>query len=578
MTPTKDVPDPAALIGSRAVINAASGGGKTYALRRILEETHGAMQHLVLDVEDELFTLRERFDYVLIGGEGADAPLAEETAGAMALSLLELGVSAILQLNDVGGLDAQRRIVGAFVAGLMRAPRAHWHPVLVTLDESHRYCPQSAPVPSSEPLINLATAGRKRGFGALFATQRLSALSKDILGQCPNRIMGRVDQALDQRAAAELLGFRPSSEEAKGLMRLRHEFWVVGPAFAPEPRLHRFAPSVTTHLQAGSRDVPTPPTPERVRAMLGRLAELATPPVDAAGTAAGGRGGASEGRRRASGEAAAATKGEADATALAAARAEGVAIGRKQGDLEGYARGIADGGRAALEELRPAVDKMFDGVMAGIALRKQNAPALNSSPSDEGEKMSAEPRPAAVVGAAALAAAGRPGDVPIASGPRFGKPHRRILDALAWFEAAGIAAPTRDQLGWCAGYRADTGHFGNLLSDLVGAGLIERRSGLLALTAAGRVQAQAPAGQVTPAVMVSRIMAKIDAPARKLLDALAKAYPRPMARDALAEATGYRADTGHFGNLIGELTVPGIAVRVGRGELRLEDWVMLKQG
>ena len=65
----------------------------------------------------------------------SDAPVAEETAGTLAVSLLELGVSAILQLNDCGGLDAQRRIIGAFVAGLMRAPRALWHPVLVTLDE-----------------------------------------------------------------------------------------------------------------------------------------------------------------------------------------------------------------------------------------------------------------------------------------------------------------------------------------------------------------------------------------------------------------------------------------------------------
>src|SRR5580700_9652481 len=63
-TPTIDVPFPRELIGSRAIIQGASGAGKTYAIRRILESTHGRMQHFVLDVEDELFTLRERFDYV----------------------------------------------------------------------------------------------------------------------------------------------------------------------------------------------------------------------------------------------------------------------------------------------------------------------------------------------------------------------------------------------------------------------------------------------------------------------------------------------------------------------------------
>ena len=277
LTEKSDVPFPKELIGSRAVIQGASGAGKTYAIRRILETTHGRMQHIVFDVEDELFTLRERFDYVLIGGDGADAPLSEDTAGELAITLLELGVSAILQLNDFG-LAGQRRVIARFLAGLMKAPRPLWHPVLITLDEAHRYAPQSAPVESSEAIVNLATAGRKRGFGALFATQRLSQLSKDVLGQCPNRIMGRVDQALDRRVAADTLGFSASSVEAQSLMQLSHEFWVVGPAFAPQPRRMRFSPAVTTHLSAGHDNVPPPPTPEKLRALLGRLNKIAAEP------------------------------------------------------------------------------------------------------------------------------------------------------------------------------------------------------------------------------------------------------------------------------------------------------------
>jgi hypothetical protein len=139
MPPAKDIAHPEELIGSRAIINGASGAGKSYVLRRLLEQTHGHMQHLVLDVEDELFTLRERYDYVLIGGDGADAPITEETARQLARTLLELGVSAILQLNDLG-LGGQRRLIGEFISGLMAAPKSLWHPTLVTLDEAHRYC------------------------------------------------------------------------------------------------------------------------------------------------------------------------------------------------------------------------------------------------------------------------------------------------------------------------------------------------------------------------------------------------------------------------------------------------------
>lgn len=73
-----DIACPDELIGSRVVIQGASGAGKTFAIRRILEETYGRMQHFVLDVEDEMHTLRERFDYALIGGESADAPITAE--------------------------------------------------------------------------------------------------------------------------------------------------------------------------------------------------------------------------------------------------------------------------------------------------------------------------------------------------------------------------------------------------------------------------------------------------------------------------------------------------------------------
>jgi hypothetical protein len=41
----------------------------------------------VFDVEDELFTLRERFDYVLIGGDGTDARLSEDPTDELAVTL-----------------------------------------------------------------------------------------------------------------------------------------------------------------------------------------------------------------------------------------------------------------------------------------------------------------------------------------------------------------------------------------------------------------------------------------------------------------------------------------------------------
>lgn len=60
------------LVDTRLLVQANSGGGKSWLLRRILEQTHGQVQHLVIDPEGEFASLRERFDYVLAAKHGGD--------------------------------------------------------------------------------------------------------------------------------------------------------------------------------------------------------------------------------------------------------------------------------------------------------------------------------------------------------------------------------------------------------------------------------------------------------------------------------------------------------------------------
>ena len=58
------------LLETRLLIQANSGGGKSYLIRKILEVTHGRVQQIVLDLEGEFATLREKYDYILAGKEG----------------------------------------------------------------------------------------------------------------------------------------------------------------------------------------------------------------------------------------------------------------------------------------------------------------------------------------------------------------------------------------------------------------------------------------------------------------------------------------------------------------------------
>jgi hypothetical protein len=66
-TVTIDLP---ALIETRAIIQANSGGGKSWAIRRILEQSHGKVQQMVIDVEGSFRSLREQEEYAALSEGG----------------------------------------------------------------------------------------------------------------------------------------------------------------------------------------------------------------------------------------------------------------------------------------------------------------------------------------------------------------------------------------------------------------------------------------------------------------------------------------------------------------------------
>src|SRR5690349_2082364 len=83
-----------ALIDGRLEVDARSGAGKSHALRLLLEQTHGKVQQLVIDLEGEFVSLREKFDYVICAPTGGDADAHPGTAALLARRLLENNASA----------------------------------------------------------------------------------------------------------------------------------------------------------------------------------------------------------------------------------------------------------------------------------------------------------------------------------------------------------------------------------------------------------------------------------------------------------------------------------------------------
>lgn len=327
--------------GQRSLLQGASGSGKSNGARVLLEATYGKFQQLILDVEDEFHTLRtaER-EYAIIGGDHGDAPLSKtQDASDLALTLLKVGVSTVLQIGD-WTLEEKRAFVGRFVAGMMRAKSDLWHPTIVMLDEAHLFCPQMGVTAANESVTHLATAGRKRGFGAIFATQRLSLINKDVLGQCENKFLGRVEQSADRRAVADLLGFGPRSSEAVDMQAFKPgEFYVVGPALAATPVRDRLFKAATEAPKPGSTVLPSA-TPAAIQRALAQLVEAskAPAPVDSKSSIVR----------------------VAEPSEIAAAEKRGHARGHGEGYAKGLEVGHRNGYAAGAEDIRTALEEFLD--------------------------------------------------------------------------------------------------------------------------------------------------------------------------------------------------------------------------
>jgi uncharacterized protein len=148
------------LIETRLLISANSGGGKSYLIRKILEESHGKVQQIVIDLEGEFATLREQYDYLLVGKEG-EIPVKIQTADLLAKKVLELNVSTIIDLSEL--LHHERiTFVKRFLDSMINSPKELWHSCIVVVDEAHIFCPEKTKSESASAVIDLMTRGRKR--------------------------------------------------------------------------------------------------------------------------------------------------------------------------------------------------------------------------------------------------------------------------------------------------------------------------------------------------------------------------------------------------------------------------------
>ncbi len=271
------------LIEGRLLLQANSGGGKSHTLRRLLEQTAGACQQIVIDPEGEFHTLREGSDYIL-AGPGGDCPADLRSAALLARRLLDVGASAIVDIYELGA--KRQKFVELFLTSLMSAPRNLWHPAIIVLDEANAYCEEGSKSDCAAAVIELMTRGRKRGFCGVLATQRIATLSKSAAAECNNKLIGRCGLDVDRTRAGKELGFS-TKEQVISLRDLAPgEFYAFGAAMSVTGvQRFRVGDVATTHPKAGQRAAPPAPPSAKIKKLLAQLADLPAEAEEEARTA-----------------------------------------------------------------------------------------------------------------------------------------------------------------------------------------------------------------------------------------------------------------------------------------------------
>ena len=249
------------LLATRLLVQGNSGSGKSHLLRRLIEGSAGLVQQVVIDPEGDFVTLADAYGHIPL--DASEYSLAEVTR--FAERAREHRASVVLNLEGLEA-DEQMRCAAAFLAALFDAPREHWFPVLVVVDEAQLFAPAAAGEVSEEArrgsltaMTNLMCRGRKRGLAGVIATQRLAKLAKNVAAEASNFLMGRTFLDIDMARAADLLGMdRRQADVIRDLGR--GEFLALGPAVSRRPVSVRIGPVATAARTSSPKLIPLPAT------------------------------------------------------------------------------------------------------------------------------------------------------------------------------------------------------------------------------------------------------------------------------------------------------------------------------
>ena len=161
----------------------------------------------------------------------------------------------VVDIGSLGAREEQLLTAGAVLERLW-AERSRRTPIAIVIDEAHNVCPAEPADPLSalatEDAIRIAGEGRKFGLYLIVVTQRPQKVHPNVLSQCDNLVLMRVNSAADLAHVQEVFSFVPAGLIERALTFEQGEALVAG-KIASHPALIRFGARFS---HEGGGDVP----------------------------------------------------------------------------------------------------------------------------------------------------------------------------------------------------------------------------------------------------------------------------------------------------------------------------------
>ena len=181
-------------------------------------------------------------------------------AGSQPGSLLDAigDAEARCVVVDLGSLATreEQALAAEAVLGRLWERREQREPILIVIDEAHNVCPAGPEDPltalATQHAVRIAAEGRKFGLYLVVSTQRPQKVHENVISQCDNLVLMRLNSAADAAFAQGVFSFVPPSLVGQAATFGLGEALVAG-KISPHPALIRFGARVA---EEGGSDVP----------------------------------------------------------------------------------------------------------------------------------------------------------------------------------------------------------------------------------------------------------------------------------------------------------------------------------